>query len=117
MGAITLVTFGIDRFVLETSGQSFGDAPAFVMGGVVIAVCASAFYASLQGYSIRYALLLASGPVAGLFVYLLAFHLVLPPSTDSPTWLLFLAFAGGFVALGVVANVLGRFWKFVRNSR
>ncbi|WP_410765388.1 hypothetical protein [Haloferax sp. DFSO60] len=105
---VTLATFGIERFLLETAGRSLGDAPAFVMGGVVIAVCASAFYLSTRGHSIDSAILIALGPVAGLFVYLLGYHLVFPPSTDSPTWLIFLAFAGGFVAFGIVAFLLGQ---------
>lgn len=107
-GLLTLLTFAVDRILLETTGVSTGDAPAYLLGGVVLAVGVSAFYASAHGEGIRTGLLLGLGPVAGLAVYLLGYHLVLPPSTDSPTWLIFLAFAGGVVAVGVVGHLLGR---------
>lgn len=107
-GIVTLVTFGTDRFLSETTGLSVGDAPAYVLGGVVLAVGASALYAPAQGRSVTTAILLAVGPVCGLALYLIGYHLVLPPSTDSPTWIVFLAFAGGFLALGTAAHLLGR---------
>lgn len=111
LGAITLVTFGAERFLYETAGHSLGELPAYVMGGVLLVVGVSAFYASVNGQNIRTAVLLSLGPVGGLLVYLIGYHLVLPPSTDSPTWLLFLAFAGGLLAIGTVAHICGRLIK------
>jgi hypothetical protein len=110
-GLVTLLTFTIDRILLETSSISTGETPAYLLGGVVLAVGVSAFYASANDENIKTGLLLALGPVGGFAVYLLGYHLVLPPSTDSPTWLIFLAFAGGFVAVGVVGHLLGRLYK------
>ena len=110
-GLLTLLTFTVERFLLETSGTSTGESPAYLMGGVVLAVGVSAFYASVHGEDIKTGLLLALGPVSGLAIYLLGYHLVLPPSTDSSTWLIFLAFAGGFVAVGIVAHLLGHLYK------
>ena len=108
LGVVTLVTFGTERFLYETAGQSLGEVPAYVMGSVLLVVGASAFYASINGKSIRTAVLLSFGPVGGLLVYLIGYHLVLPPSTDSPTWLIFLAFAGGLLAIGTIAHLCGR---------
>lgn len=113
MGVVTLATFGIDRFLFETAGQSLGELPAYVMGGVLLVVGMSAFYASATGHDIRTAILVSLGPVVGLFVYLIGYHLVLPPSTDSPTWLIFLAFAGVLLAIGTVAHLCGRLVKRV----
>lgn len=110
-GFLTLVTFTIDRILLETSGSLTGETPAVLLGGVVLAVGVSAFYASVNGEDLKTGLLLALGPVGGFAVYLLGYHLVLPPSTDSPTWLIFLAFTGGLVAVGVVGHLLGRLYK------
>jgi len=113
LGVITLVTFGAERFLYETAGQSVGELPAYVMGGVLLVVGISAFYASVNGQDIRTAVLLSLGPVGGLLVYLIGYHLVLPPSTDSPTWLIFLAFAGGLLAIGTVTHLCGRLVKKV----
>lgn len=107
-GAITLVTFGTERYFLETTGRSVGDIPAVVIGSVVLAVAISAFYASSQHHEITLSILLALGPVSGLLVYLLGYHLVLRPSSDSPTWLLFIAFSVGVVAIGGASHILGR---------
>ncbi|WP_148416362.1 hypothetical protein [Haloferax sp. KTX1] len=113
LGVVTLATFGTERFLNESAGQSLGELPAYVMGGVLLVVGMSAFYASVTGHDIRTAILLSLGPVAGLFVYLIGYHLVLPPSTDSPTWLIFLAFTGGLLAIGTVAHLCGRLVKRV----
>lgn len=111
LGIVTLVTFGTERFLYETAGQSLGELPAYVMGGILLIVGVSTFYASINGQDIRTAVLLSLGPVGGLLVYLIGYHLVLPPSTDSPTWLISLAFAGGLLAIGTVAHLCGRLAK------
>jgi len=111
LGVVTLATFGTERFLYETAGQTLGEVPAYVMGGVLLVVGTSAFYASVNGQGIRTAVLLSLGPVGGLLMYLIGYHLVLPPSTDSPTWLIFLAFAGGLLAIGTVAHLCGRLVK------
>lgn len=108
LGLVTLATFGTERLLSEIVGLSLGDFPAYVLSGVVLVVGTGSFAAALHGRAIATAVLLALGPVGGLAVYLLGYHLVLPPSSDSPTSLLFLAFAGGFLALGVVTHVVGR---------
>ena len=113
LGVVTLVTFGTERFLYETAGQSLGEVPAYVMGGVLLVVGVSAFYASVNGQNIRTAVLLSFGPVGGLLVYLIGYHLVLPPSTDSPTWLIFLAFAGVLLAIGTIVHLCGRLVKRV----
>lgn len=113
LGIVTLVTFGTERLLYETAGRSLEEIPAYVMGGVLLVVGASAFYASTNGQGITTAVLLSLGPVGGLFVYLIGYHLVLPPSTDSPTWLIFLAFAGGLLAIGTVAHICGGLVKRV----
>jgi len=111
LGVVTLVTFGTERFLYEMAGQSLGELPAYVMGGVLLAIGVSTFYASANGQDIRTAILLSLGPVGGLLMYLIGYHLVLPPSTDSPTWLIFLAFAGGLLAIGTIAHLCGRLAK------
>jgi len=108
LGFLTLAVFGTERFLFETSGQSLGDLPAYVLGGIVLIVGVSAFSASINGQDINTAVLLSAGPVGGLLLYLIGYHLVLPPSTDSPTWLIFLAFAGGILGIGTVAHLCGR---------
>jgi hypothetical protein len=108
LGVVTLATFGFDRFLYETVGRSLGEVPAYVMGGVLLVVGVSAFYASVSGQDIRTTILLPLGPVGGLVLYLMGYHLVLPPSTDSPTWLILLAFAVGFLAVGTIAHLCGR---------
>ena len=107
-GVLTLLTFASERVLYETAGRSLGDVPAYVMGGVLLLVAAGAFHASVSGRGVDTALLLSGGPIGGLAVYLLGYHLVSAPSTDSPTWLIFLAFSGGVLALGVGAYLCGR---------
>lgn len=116
LGVVTLVTFGTERFLYETAGRSLGEVPAYVMGGVLIVIGMSALHASINGHDIRTSILLSLGPVGGLLVYLIGYHLVLPPSTDSPTWLIFLAFAGGLLAIGSIAYLSGRLVKRASNS-
>jgi len=113
LGVATLATFGTQRFQSETGGQSLGEVPAYVLGGVLLVVGLSAFYASVNGQDIRTAVLLSLGPVGGLFVYLIGYHLVFPSSTDSPTWLIFLAFAAGLLVIGTIAHLCGRLAKRV----
>jgi len=108
LGILTLAVFGTERFLYETTGQSFGDVLAYVLGGVILIVGVSAFYGSIKGQDIRTAVLLSVGPVGGFLVYLIGYHLMLPPSTDSPTWLIFLAFAGGLLGIGTIAHLCGR---------
>ncbi|WP_435095091.1 hypothetical protein [Halorubrum sp. N11] len=108
LGVVTLAIFGIDRFLLETAGQPLEEVSMYVLYGVLLVVGVSAFYASVNGQDLRTAVLLSLGPVGGLSVYLIGYHLVLPPSTDSPTWLIFLAFTAGFLAIGTIAHLCGR---------
>lgn len=108
LGVVTLVTFGSERLLYETTGRSLGEVPAYVMGGVLLVVAVSSFYASMNDHGVSTAALLSLGPVGGLLVYLIGYHLVSSPSTDSPTWLIFLAFAGGLLAVGSVAHLCGR---------
>lgn len=107
LGAITLAIFGTQRFLSETGGQSLQEVPAYVLGGVLLIVGVSAFYTSVNGQDIRTAVLISLGPVGGFLVYLIGYHLVLPPSTDSPTWIIFLAFAGGLFMIGIIAHLCG----------
>jgi hypothetical protein len=113
LGVVTLATFGIDRFLSETTGRSLGDVPAYVMGAVLLVVGVSVFHASVNGQDSRTTMLLSLGPVGGFFVYLFGYHLILPPSTDSPTWLISLAFAGGFLVVGTVVHLCGRLVRVV----
>lgn len=108
LGGVTLLTFGTERLLYETTGTSLGDIPAYIMGGMVVAVGVSAFAAAVQDHNLTIAVVLALGPVSGFAVYLIGYHLVLPPSSDSPTWLIFLAFAAGFAVLGVGSYLFGR---------
>ena len=114
LGVITLITFGTDRYLYETAGQSLGELPAIIMGGVLFVVGVGSFYASLDGHDIKTAILISMGPVGGLFVYLLGYHRFLPPSTDSPTSLIFLAFAGALLVIGTGAHFFGLFLRSVR---
>jgi len=107
-GLITLVTFGTERLVYETTEQTIGAIPAYVMGGVVCAVGIGGVYAGVREHGRKAAMLLSAGPVGGLFVYLIGYHLVLPPSEDAPTWLVFLGFAGGLFAIGFTTHLCGR---------
>lgn len=113
LGIVTLATFGTQRFLSETGGQSLGEVPAYVLGGVLFIVGVTAFYASVNGQDIRTAVLISLGPVGGFLGYLIGYHLVLPPSTDSPTWIIFLAFAGSLLVIGIIAHLCGRLAKRV----
>jgi hypothetical protein len=104
-------TFATERFLLETQVASLGELPAVVMGGVVLAVAGGAFHVAMRGHGIDVGLVVTGGPVAGLAVYLIAYHLVLPPSNDSPTSLVFLGFAGSVIGIGVVGYVAGRLYN------
>lgn len=108
LGVVTLAVFVVDRFLLETAGQPLDKVFSYVLYGVLLVVGVSAFCASVNGRDLRIAVLLSLGPVGGLLTYLVGYHLVLPPSADSPTWLIFLAFTVGLLAIGTVAHLCGR---------
>lgn len=111
LGIVTFLTFAVSRLLLDVWEVSTGDVPAYVLLGVVLTVVVSAFFASLQDGTVESGLLLALGPVAGLALYLFGYRLVLPASTDSPTWLIFLVFAAGFVGLDVAAFGAGSLFR------
>lgn len=109
LGGVTLATFGTDRLVSATTGWSLGAAPAYVMAAVILAVGVGSLHAATHGQGVETAVRLALGPVGGFATYLVGYHLVRPPSTDSPTSLVFVGFAAAFLATGVVAHLVGRF--------
>lgn len=105
---VVLVGFGGDRLLYEATGTSVSWTLRYVLSGTVLAVDVSAIYASFHGISVAMSILVASGPIIGLVLYLLGYYLVLPPSTDSPTWLIFLVWAAGYVGVGFIAHLIGR---------
>jgi hypothetical protein len=107
LGLLTLATFTVERS-LETGGASLGELPAIVLGGVMVAVALGSFHAARRDARPATGLLLPLGPVAGFWLYLAGYHLVRPPSSDSPTWLLFAGFAGAFLATGLGGYAAGR---------
>lgn len=107
LGLLTLATFAVERS-LATGGASLGDLPAIVLGGVLVAVAVGSFRAARRDARPVTVLLLSLGPVAGFGLYLAGYHLVRPPSSDSPTWLIFAGFAGAFLATGLGGYAAGR---------
>ena len=108
LGVVVLVAFVIERFPAAGVGLSPGALPAYLLGGVVIAVALSGFSGGLMGRHLRSAVSVSLGPAGGLLVYLVGYHVLYPASADSPTWLLYLAFAGGSLAIGTTAHLCGR---------
>ena len=108
LAVVVLAVFGGDRLLYETTGASVSWVLRYVLAGTVLAVGVSGVYGSFHGSSVATSILVASGPIIGLALYLLGYHLVLPPSTDSPTWLIFLAWAAGYVGVGLAAHLIGR---------
>lgn len=108
LGSITLFTFGVERLLYETVGLSLGKLPVYLLSGIVLAVGLSSMHAAFHDRGIMTAMVLALGPVGGFAVYLIVYHVVFPPSSDSPTWLVVLIFAASFVALGGMAYFAGR---------
>jgi len=53
LGVVTLVTFGTERYLTATAGQSLGNIPAIVMGFVAFSVGVGTFYSSMQGNNLR----------------------------------------------------------------
>jgi hypothetical protein len=99
--------FAVDRFVLTSDAFSSSDLPGLILVGIVIGVAGCGFHAGRCRRGIGAALTVAFGPVAGFAIYLLAYHLRFPPSQDSPTSLVFLAFAVGMVTTGVMSYTVG----------
>jgi hypothetical protein len=108
LGVLTFAAFGMQRYSSNAGGPSLGDLPAYVLGGVVLLVGATAFHASMKGQALRTAVLITLGPIGGFLAYLIGYHLVLPASADSPTFVIFIGFVGGLLATGVGAYLSGR---------
>ena len=111
LGVVVLVAFVTERFLAAVVGLSAGDLPAYLLGGVVVAVALSGLSGGVTGRDLRTAVAVSLGPAGGLLVYLVGYHLFYPVSADSPTWLLYVAFAGGYLAIGTTAHFCGRLWQ------
>ena len=111
LGVVVLVAFVTERFLAAVVGLSPGDLPAYLLGGVVVAVALSGLSGGVTGRDLRTAVAVSLGPAGGLLLYLVGYHLFYPVSADSPTWLLYVAFAGGYLALGTTAHLCGRVWQ------
>lgn len=103
---ITGITFGATR-IPEESNVPTGIGPNVAMGAVVVTVLLGGFVNGYRSKGVVPSAVVALGRPVGLLAYLIAYHLVRPPSTDSPTWLLFLVFTGFFLVAGGVAHAAG----------
>ena len=102
----TGITFGVTR-VLEGSSVSTGVGPNVTMGAVVVTVLLGGFVNGYRSKGVVPSAVVALGAPVGLLTYLIAYRLVRPLSTDSPTWLLFLVFTGFFLVVGGVVHAAG----------
>lgn len=102
------MAFVTERFLAAIVGLSPGALPAYLLGGVVVAVALSGFSGGLMGWDLRSAVSVSVGPGGGFVVYLIGYHVLYPASADSPTWLLYVAFAGGSLVIGTAAHLCGR---------
>jgi asparagine N-glycosylation enzyme membrane subunit Stt3 len=106
LAIITGITFGVTR-VLEGSSVSTGVGPNVTMGAVVVTVLLGGFVNGYRSKGVVPSAVVALGAPVGLLTYLIAYQLVRPSSTDSPTWLLLLVFTGFFLVVGGIAHAAG----------
>lgn len=83
------------------------DLPALLVGGAVALVGATALSVAYEGDGVDGSVVVGLGPIVGLAGYLAGYHLLYPPSTDSPTALIALAFAAGVLTVVTVGHGLG----------
>lgn len=107
LAAVTFFSFGVSRFAEDAVTVSPGDAPAAVLLGVLAAIVAAVALLVARGRDVRAAGVVALGPPVGLLAYLALAVAVYGPSTDSPTWLIWLAFAAACLALGGLGAGIG----------
>lgn len=109
LGLVTFLAWTVERFLWELAdvrvvlGVAVEPASRIVLAVVAVATLGLVEWYALGGRGPRPAATVLAGPLLGVGAFLVLATVVLGPSTDSPTWLLYLALCAAGAAAGGVA--------------
>lgn len=106
LAVISTLTFGIRRFFLQgyNPADSTGEA---IMIGIIISTIGGGLIAGYRGDGVVTGMVIALGSPVGLAIYLVVAISLEGPSSDSPTWLIYLIVTGFFVVVGGIGYGIG----------
>lgn len=113
LGLVTFLAWTVERFLWELAdvrvvlGVAVASASRVVLAAVTVATLGLVGWYAFVGRGLRPAATVLAGPLAGVGAFLVLATAVLGPSSDSPTWLVYLALCAGGAVAGGVAYGLG----------
>lgn len=107
LAIFTFFGFAVDRLLWERYNLSLSNFPDIVIYAVVLIVATLSLYNSVAEGSLLTELKYGLGPIFGLGIYLVIYHLLFPPSTDSPTIVIFTIFSLIVVSIVIISHMVG----------
>lgn len=105
LAVISLLTLGSGRITAQNYIPD--GAAAIIMSGVVVLTIGGAVLAGYRNDGLTTGALIALASPIGVGVYLTAVLWMEGPSSDSPTWLIFLLYTGFFVLVSGIGYAAG----------
>jgi peptidoglycan/LPS O-acetylase OafA/YrhL len=105
LAVVSLLTFGSGRITSQQYIPDGGDT--IIMSGVVILAVGGAMLAGYKKDGLSTGALIALASPIGMAVYLILIIWIEGPSSDSPTWLIYLMYTAFFVFLSGIGYTTG----------
>jgi hypothetical protein len=122
LAVVTFLVTTVERFLWELAdvrvllGVGVEPVARVVLAAVAIVTLGTVGWQALVGRGARAAAVVLAGPLVGVGAFLVLYWVVFGPSTDSPTWLVYLALCAGAAVAGGIVYVLGLVVRKGRNS-
>lgn len=122
LAVVTFLVTTVERFLWELAdvrvvlGVGVEPVARVVVAVVAVVTLATIGWQALGGRGPRAAAVVLAGPLVGVGAFLVLHWSVFGPSTDSPTWLIYLALCAGAAVAGSVVYVVGLIVRQGRNS-
>lgn len=113
LGLLTFLATATERFLWELAdvrvvvGVAVESVAQIALALVAVATLGVIEWYALRGKGVEGAAVVVAGPLVGFGAFLVLHWAVFGPSTDSPTWLLYLALCAGAAVAGGVVYGLG----------
>lgn len=123
LGVVTFLAMTAVRFYWEFTGEyPTLDPLGMSVDGTVLRIVAivtlvAVGWQAVSGRDWREAAVVIAGPLVGFGAFIALHWAVFGPSTDSPTWLIYLALCSAAAVVGGVTYGVGAVARRVRNSR
>ncbi|SEO52769.1 hypothetical protein SAMN04487948_10383 [Halogranum amylolyticum] len=121
LAVVTFLATTVERFLWELAdvrvvlGVGVEPVARIVLAVVAVVTLSTIGWQALTGRGLRAAAIVLAGPLVGVGAFLVLHWLVFGPSTDSPTWLVYLALCAGAAVAGSVVYGVGLTLRWGRN--